>query len=160
MLAESELRDDDILTAIPGINKPLTFSDKIQIYTRGDPSLVVVPAFDDPARRLTVRRLLFPQHPEILLAAVHFFDKRNWTEADQLAEAINLANDIIKTESKFGHTRTILVGDLNMNPFDKAVVAANGLHGVMTRNIAREQTRTVASRDYPFFFNPMWSFLG
>jgi len=47
-----------------------------------------------------------------------------------------------------------------MNPFDTGVVAANGLHGVMTRNIAKEQTRTVANRDYPFFFNPMWSFLG
>jgi hypothetical protein len=159
VLAESNLSDAEVQTEIPTLSEPETYSEKIKIYTTGDPAQIV-PAFDDPARRLTIRRLVYPPHPEILLAAVHFHDKRNWTESDQLVEATHLATDIVATEDRFGHTRTLLVGDLNMNPFDKAVVAAGALHGVMTRGIARRQTRTVASRDYRFFYNPMWDFLG
>jgi hypothetical protein len=159
ILAESDLDIDDLRMEIPHLSEPTTYSDRIKIFTTGDPSQVV-PVFDDPARRLTVRRLIIPPNPEILLAAVHFFDKRNWSEDDQLAEATNLAADIVRIENRFAHSRTILVGDLNMNPFDKAVVAAAGLHGVMTRRIASGQTRTVGSRNYRFFYNPMWAFLG
>jgi endonuclease/exonuclease/phosphatase family metal-dependent hydrolase len=159
VLAESELDETEIHRQIPVLSKPETYSEKIKIYTSGDPSHII-PAFDDPSRRLTIRRIAIPNRAEILLAAVHFHDKSNWSDEDQLAEATNLARDIIKMEEHFGHTRTLLVGDLNMNPFDKAVVAAAGLHGVMTKALARKQTRTVAAREYRFFYNPMWAHLG
>jgi len=159
VLAESALDRDEIRRQIPGLSEPETYSQKIKIYTSGDPSRII-PAFDDPSRRLTIRRIVLPSHAEILLAAVHFHDKTNWTDEDQLVEATNLARDIVKIEEHFGHTRTLLVGDLNMNPFDKAVVAAAGLHGVMTKSVARKQTRTVAAREYRFFYNPMWAHFG
>lgn len=159
ILAESSLSSEQILSTIPTLSEPETYSKKILIYTTGDPSRML-PAFDDPGRRLTIRRLTFKSCAEILVAAVHFYDKRNWSDDDQLAEATNLARDIVGIEEKFGHARTLLVGDLNMNPFDKAVVAAAGLHGVMARGIARERTRIVSARKYRFFYNPMWKFLG
>jgi endonuclease/exonuclease/phosphatase family metal-dependent hydrolase len=160
VLAESEIRLDELRKRHPILSEPETFSDsKIQLFTTGDPS-AIVPVFDDPAHRLTIRRLIIPGHTEILLAAVHFFDRINWSEYDQLIAATHLANDIARAEEAAGHERTLLVGDLNMNPFDKAVVAAGGLHGVMTRSIANGGARTVANRKYAFFYNPMWSFLG
>ena len=54
----------------------------------------------------------------------------------------------------------MLVGDLNMNPFEDGVVGANGLHAVMSRKIAERQKRTVQNTEYKFFYNPMWSLFG
>jgi hypothetical protein len=54
----------------------------------------------------------------------------------------------------------VLVGDLNMDPFEEGVVKANGLHAVMTRRLAGRQTRTVQGRVYPLFYNPMWGLYG
>ena len=67
---------------------------------------------------------------------------------------------ISQAEKQVGHYRTVLVGDLNMNPFEDGVVGANGLHAVMSRRIAERQKRTVQNREYQFFYNPMWNFFG
>jgi len=72
----------------------------------------------------------------------------------------SLIADIVRTEDKLDHQRTILVGDLNMNPFDAGVVAAQTLHAVMTRQLAGREERTVLGRSYRLFYNPMWSFFG
>lgn len=60
------------------------------------------------------------------------------------------------TEKRAGHSRTILMGDLNMNPFESGVVGSGGLNATMTRAEAAKEFRTVQGNRYPFFFNPMW----
>ncbi|NKB18146.1 MAG: hypothetical protein HC770_08835 [Pseudanabaena sp. CRU_2_10] len=67
---------------------------------------------------------------------------------------------IRRVEAELGHSRTIVVGDLNLNPFSNGVVSARGLHGVMTQGIARKEDRKIQGRVYPFFYNPMWKHLG
>ena len=47
-----------------------------------------------------------------------------------------------------------------MNPFEKGMVGALGLHGMMSRKIAERESRTVAKRRCKFFYNPMWSLYG
>lgn len=47
-----------------------------------------------------------------------------------------------------------------MNPFETGLVSAAGLNAVMTRQIALRETRTVKGKEYPFFYNPMWSHFG
>jgi hypothetical protein len=59
-----------------------------------------------------------------------------------------------------GHARTILTGDLNMNPYEDGMVVSNGLHAVMTREIALRETRTVKFKSNVFFYNPMWRHFG
>lgn len=110
--------------------------------------------------RLTIRHLKPPGLTDILLAITHFPSKLHWSEPSQAAECGELSKFIRKAEDQVGHTRTILVGDLNMNPFEDGVVNANGLHGVMSRSIAEKRTRVVQSQEYPFFYNPMWGLLG
>ncbi len=130
---------------------------KIEIYCRFQAKFI--PSIRE-SHRTTIRRLELPGHLPILLAATHFPSKRNWDEASQAAESAILSELVKDAENAAGHSRTVLVGDLNMNPFDAGIVNANGMHGVMTRSIAAKEERTVQGQAYPFFYNPMWGFLG
>ncbi len=110
--------------------------------------------------RLTIRRLTLPGVEEVLLAVVHFPSKLHWSERGQAMECAVLGAQIREEEARAGHQRTVLVGDLNMNPFESGMVSANGLHAVMDRRVARESSRVVQGKEYPFFYNPMWGLLG
>jgi hypothetical protein len=163
MLAECEIPPTALIAEINRHGEPFCFpfsaASKVQVFTRFAES-ALTPVYDDPALRLTIRQLIVEERTDLLLAVVHFHSRLNWTEEDQLIEVSNLARDIVERENERGHRRTVLVGDFNMNPFDKGVVAANGLHAVMTRDIARRGEREVAARRYPFFYNPMWGCFG
>jgi hypothetical protein len=110
--------------------------------------------------RFTIRHLRPPGRTDILLAIVHLSSKRYWDEASQGFECVPLSDAIKDTEQRIGHSRTVLVGDFNMSPFENGMVSAAGLHGVMTRQIACKGFRKVQSREYPFFYNPMWNLMG
>ena len=129
----------------------------ISIYARFIDDLIV------PVRethRLTVRHLTLPGKADVILAAVHFPGKLYWDDRSQDTECVKLSEAVRMVEETIGHRRTVLVGDLNMNPFQAGVVSAAGLHGVMTRQIASRGSRTVLSDSYEFFYNPMWSLFG
>lgn len=136
---------------------PDSLCEKIVIYTR------FAREFLEPALetdRLTIRRLKLPAKTEIILSAVHFPSKVHWSDESQSFECTELARMIGDVEGQDGHKRTILVGDLNMNPFESGVVAASGLHAVMTKDIALRRERKVQNKPYPFFYNPMWGCFG
>jgi len=71
-----------------------------------------------------------------------------------------LARYVHEAELKVGHTRTIIVGDLNMNPFEAGVTGSEGLHAVMGRKEAEKGSRIVQGESCKFFYNPMWSKFG
>jgi endonuclease/exonuclease/phosphatase (EEP) superfamily protein YafD len=130
---------------------------RISIFAKFDETFVATTYETD---RLTVRRLNPPGIDELLLAVVHFPSKLHWRDESQVQECAILAGDIRRAEAQIGHHRTLLMGDLNMNPFESGVVGAAGMHAVMSRRIARRETRIVQGREYPFFYNPMWNLLG
>jgi len=136
-----------------------TFSEceRVAIYTRFSDDFIV-PRSESGG--FTIRRLRLPARTEILLAAVHLPSKSHWRNASQNAECIELGRHIREEEERAGHRRTVLVGDLNMDPFQEGVVAAPGLGAVMTRQLADREVRTVQGREYPFFYNPMWGLFG
>lgn len=101
-----------------------------------------------------------PGRDSLILAVAHLPSKREVTEQSQIPDASSLSRAIVAAEDRLGHTRTVLIGDLNMNPFEFGVAAGAGLHGVMTREIARQGSRRVREREYRFFYNPMWGFFG
>ncbi len=131
--------------------------EKVEVFT-SFPGQFLLPVFETD--RLTIRHLQLPGLTDILLAIVHFPSKSHWTEPSQAMECVVLADAIRQTEQKVGHSRTVLIGDLNMNPFETGVVSANGLHGVMSTRIASRRQRIVQKKAYPFFYNPMWRLLG
>ena len=146
------------LVQVGTYTEPQSNNEKIQLITRL-PRDDVVSQFDSLDDRLTIRHLIGTK-PQLLLAVLHFHSLVSWEKEDQMFEVMNLHEDIVRVEDKVGHRRTILAGDLNMNPFDAGVVAARGLNAVMTRQLAERGERTVARRTYRLFYNPMWGHFG
>ncbi len=113
------------------------------------------------SHRISIRRLTLPGYKELLFAAAHLPSKQNFSEESQIFESVHLARLIEQAESSEGHQRTIVMGDLNMNPFEAGMVAATGgLHATMSRRVAARKTRQVQKENYQFFYNPMWSHFG
>jgi hypothetical protein len=101
-----------------------------------------------------------PLGEEVLIVAAHLASKMFKPREDQAFHCIDVARTINAYEERVGHRRTVLVGDLNMNPFEKGVVSAPGLHAVMSRRTADRGSRRVDGKDYRFFYNPMWNHFG
>ncbi len=163
MLAECSIKPTVLLKELNQIDTaayhyvPQLGCTKIEMFTRFS-SQFIPPLYETD--RLTIRHLKLPGLTDVLLAITHFVSKMHWSDDDQALECAPLAESIRATETNVGHSRTVLVGDFNMNPFEFGVVSAGGLHGVMSRSIAARKHRIVQNRRYPFFYNPMWSLLG
>lgn len=54
----------------------------------------------------------------------------------------------------------MIIGDLNMNPFEHGMIAADGIHGISDRRIAAKGTRQVGKKLRRYFYNPMWNHFG
>ena len=75
-----------------------------------------------------IGRLRLRARSEILLSVVHLPSKLHRDGDDQSYECGELARQIAATEAQFGHRRTVVVGDFNMNPFERGLVGAGDLH--------------------------------
>lgn len=164
LVAENVVADGELIKALNGTT-PTPFSahhslnSKIKFYSRWPPHLISQ-AFSDPIGSLTVWRLHIGPPPGLLLASVHFPSKVGWSAPSQSQQAVMLADDVRRAEEQEGHRRTVLVGDMNMNPFEDGMVGALGFNAVMSTTLARHEGRTVQGRRYPFFYNPMWGHFG
>lgn len=130
---------------------------RIKIFASFCPDFIRA-RYDDDC--LTIRHLNRPGFTDILLAVGHLPSKLRWRNSSQDAQSPVVARAIRNEEERLGHSRTVLVGDLNMNPFEPGLINANGMHAVMTRRIAAKGSRQILGHQYPFFYNPMWSLLG
>ena len=161
MLAESPLSAGQMLRSLNrnggGWQFPFSAREKIQVYTRFERNLLEA-RLEEP--RWTIRELILPGLPAVVVAVVHLHDKRNWNDASQSAACYDLARDIQNVETRVGHNRTLLVGDFNMNPFETGMIAANGLHAETTRRIAGKIGRVVDEKTHRYFYNPMWNLFG
>jgi hypothetical protein len=111
--------------------------------------------------RLTIREVQVQGALPILLAGIHFHDRMSLSdEAGRVLVVTELARAVVQTEEGAGHSRTVLVGDLNMNPFEAGMVGTQAFHAVMTRQLARTVRRLRDRAAYPCFYNPMWSHFG
>jgi hypothetical protein len=165
MVAECPLDRADLLTRIntgnptPYRDPPFSLCDRVTIYPRfASQCLTPHGTFESPT--YTCRQVRLPGKKPFLLFAAHLGSKLYKSETSQTLAAPGFSSVIRKAERRARHQRTILVGDLNMNPFDPAMVGAEGLNAVMTRELAERLTREVEGRDYPFFYNPMWGHFG
>src|SRR5258708_849142 len=152
ILAESEMRDADLLEQLnmPSTDElyhlPLSFCEPIRVFTRFSAEFTVPM---EESRHYSFRRMILPAREPIVLGIAHLSSKLFQSEDSQVLECTRLSRIIAEQEDLEGHSRTLLVGDFNMNPFEKGLVGAAGLHALMRRDVALRRARTVQDVDYP-----------
>jgi hypothetical protein len=162
ILAENETDRFEILRRLNEDADRFYFTDpgesgRLTILTRfhAEPLCLV---HDSPGVAIWHYRL--PVGESFLVVAVHLPSKLWSKTEDQVSVAAELGNYIREAEQRVGHSRTIVIGDLNMNPFEAGVVGSGGLHAVMDRGSALTGSRKVRGKSHAFFYNPMWSRFG
>jgi hypothetical protein len=164
LLAESCVQPADMEEALgssagyPFAHAPSLFPPcNVQAYTRFDPARII-PEMNE--NHFLIHRLALPQRGEILLLVCHLSSRLFKDQRDRDVACHTVVKHLLDIEAKCGTSRTLVVGDFNMQPYDDAVIEAQGWHAAMTRSIALREKRTVAGKEYRFFYNPMWSRLG
>ena len=109
---------------------------------------------------LLIHSLTLPARTDILFGMVHLPSKLYQSEYDQSDLATRYPRIIEEVEGSARHSRTILVGDFNMNPFERGMAGSETFHSVMDRSIAGRQSRVVRGMERRYFYNPMWSKMG
>lgn len=94
------------------------------------------------------------------LVGCHLFDPINNDKGDKYNFARDFSIFIREKEVLLSNHKTIVIGDFNMNPFEEGMAAAYGFNAVMDKRVALKGYRKYKNIEYPFFFNPMWLFLG
>ena len=98
---------------------------------------------------------------KISLVFFHLESKVNYDTDEQSESAEDVREEIESYEKDYQSDRkTIVCGDFNMNPFERGMVKAKGFHAVMDEKTARRKSRKYKNKEYHFFYNPMWGFLG
>lgn len=169
MLAECPIATHELLvelnrgTATSGLERfrePDTNSlcERIVIFPRFPQRFLIRRSEDD---KYTGRLIRLPEpRQEIILFVAHLGSKLYKSEASQILSMPGFRGAIRDVERKVRHERTVLVGDLNQNPFEAGIVGAEGLNATMTRHVALKEKRTVDRQSHSFFYNPMWSHFG
>jgi hypothetical protein len=95
-------------------------------------------------------------------ALVHGPDRRNAPQDDTRRFLFGRVRETIRfLESALGHRRTVILGDLNANPYDPSVLGADGLHAIGARRVRGQTDRRIRnSQRVGFFYNPMWRLYG
>jgi exonuclease III len=109
--------------------------------------------------RFSIRTLSVSSNPT-LLALVHGVDIQNYDTEERQSFAQSLAGELQFAKENFRTNRLIVMGDFNMNPFDRGMNLAAGLNAMMTKACASVGTRRHLDKDYDLYYNPMWSLLG
>ncbi len=97
---------------------------------------------------------------EMILAALHFQCKRDYSHWTIEYSAGKMKETIEEVEAGEGHRKTLIVGDFNANPFEPACINADCFHALPSRKEAKKGKRTVQGRPFSTFYNPMWNLFG
>lgn len=111
-------------------------------------------------KRMVFHYLDIPKKDRILLCGLHLRSKLMRNTETQMAEASVISSYIKTIEKIVPHKRTIVLGDFNVNPFEKGMISTLGFNATLSKVIAKKEPREFIKDDYDYFYNPMWSFLG
>lgn len=136
--------------------------DRLTIITRYDLNVFTDKSHLYKSTRFVAFTVRIPSIVEFNLMGIHFHSKVHWSDISLAMECATAARDISLVETETDNYQTIVIGDFNMSPFESGMVAANGFHALYDLNQleAAPQGRTIDATHYPYFYNPMWNFLG
>ena len=144
VLAEARDQIPHISSSLSSLSKTSFYTfdsigcERINIIAKFPPNMASI-CYETP--NFTILHFSLPGLDSFLLVAVHLPSKIWSNPMDQAGHCEDLAEIIVEEENRIGHTRTMLLGDINQNPFEEGVISAKGLHAVMSINIAKKETR-------------------
>lgn len=109
--------------------------------------------------RISVRSLKLGGH-RTLLVLLHGLDIRNHDDATRQSFAQSVATEIDFVKGDKGTEKVVVLGDFNMNPYDRGMNLPAGLNAMMTRACTARGTRRHTGQAYDFYYNPMWGLFG
>ena len=121
------------------------------------------PHFNNRKGDLTIWNLAAddPGKVQMQVAAAHLLSKAGGvTPADQQEVAAEISREIAEYEDNEGCQDTLLVGDLNMNPWEPGMVLPSCFHAFMTKQLAGLPDSEWRKEKYRRFYNPMWGLFG
>ncbi|WP_038257852.1 hypothetical protein [Hungatella hathewayi] len=71
-----------------------------------------------------------------------------------------IIKDLNELENNLSIEDTIIVGDLNVNPYEEGCLEASKFHGIPICEDAQKGARVVMGQKFKMFYNPMWNFFG
>lgn len=95
-----------------------------------------------------------------ILGCLHLPSKLH---ADQKKKGIainRIVDEIQRCEKKFEIEQTIILGDINENPYEAGCLGADCFHGIPVYKEALREYRTIMDEQFKMFYNPMWNLLG
>lgn len=85
-------------------------------------------------------------------------------ESNAQSEAREARDRIVEMESKWSVPDSIVLGDLNMDPYEPAMTNGRGMNAAMCKHVAQQNTRKFGPKHSKevvrLFYNPMWRILG
>ena len=97
---------------------------------------------------------------EYLLVCVHLPSKLHADGPKRGIVISRIIEEIQAYEEKLDTEKTIIVGDINENPYETGCLGATGFHGIPVYKETMKKRRTVATKSFKMFYNPMWNLLG
>jgi len=141
-----------------------TGSNRLTIISRFEGAHLQHIAAPGPPRdsRWAFHKLLRPGLDPALIVSVHLRSKLSASENDQYARVRRLSEEIVRLETTEKTTRTVVVGDFNMDPFDVGMQACDGMHALLSKQeiAVHRGARIHDTRSYRMFFNPAWRLHG
>lgn len=95
----------------------------------------------------------------VLVFIVHLPSKVHPTK-DAYFTSSQITKEINRVEHLYSTSKSMVIGDFNVNPFEKAMVHYSCFNAVMSVDIANHKFRKISNEEYAYFYNPMWSFFG
>jgi exonuclease III len=85
---------------------------------------------------------------------------RNYDSEERQSFAHRLAAEIRFVKEQQKNDKLIILGDFNMNPYERGMNLAAGLNAMMTKKCVQSGTRRHLGEDFDLYYNPMWSLFG
>lgn len=130
---------------------------RVTVYTRFHDSFCAPLSEGD---RFTARQVSLPGLQPVTFVGLHLGSKLHQKSESQAVGSSEIMHEIRSVEERLGHTRTFLVGDFNMNPYEAGMIGSTGFHALSSKSTTRNIYREVEGKKYRFFFNPMWGKFG